>query len=475
MNFSSKKKILALAIANGLLVTAAQNVSAVVSFDSTTPTPVKFASEIVIDDTSPGANGLTFDADNANISATGTVGFGLATDTTYYSRIELDNTAEFANVNGAKLLINAAGGSTVTGVFQSAVTIADTANAGVTHSVPVGANAVATANQIVFNEFTGVKPKNKSDINLTYSLYESAATSVSGGATGLLVSKKAKQITFSSAIDFATVANSAPLKIDVSLDSKKFEGGKTTVHLGDMTIQGKADISLANGSNAVNLANVVGTTSKLTISGDFAAADGDKTKVFLADNAGCAANPVSANSVTATEAVFDIGSGMLVDKAVCFTASTSTAMTGGTYSVTYSPATLTASDSSAKYAASAQAGDLATVKKNGTTLQTMFFTNTDGYVPRFYLTNTGGTEAPYSISVQTDEKSNGGLVALAAATSGIIPANSGILLKASEIIESGQRGTVIFSVSAPPASINGLFQVRNTSSGDFDSYEMNKQ
>lgn len=106
---------------------------------------------------------------------------------------------------------------------------------------------------------------------------------------------------------------------------------------------------------------------------------------------------------------------------------------------------------------------------NGTILQAPLFQTTTGFVSRFVLTNTGTNTATFTLAVQTEA----GNTATLAASSGTIPAGTTVVIPAAVASFSGApRGTAIFTIAAPSTTIQGLYQIVNSTSGAVSNYVM---
>ena len=105
---------------------------------------------------------------------------------------------------------------------------------------------------------------------------------------------------------------------------------------------------------------------------------------------------------------------------------------------------------------------------NGTILQMPLFNVTPGFQHRFALTNTSGTDGPFTVLVQSEAGNvvTLGPVGLNPATN-IIPANTTLVFNATDIatFSGSPRGTVVFTVNGPTTSIQGQYQVVNATPG----------
>lgn len=103
---------------------------------------------------------------------------------------------------------------------------------------------------------------------------------------------------------------------------------------------------------------------------------------------------------------------------------------------------------------------------NGTVLQAPWFSTAPGYISRFILTNTGSTQAPFSVQIITETGNT--CTAGSGTGGGTIPANGQFVVDASSLCTafSGfNRATAIFTINAPKSNIHGVFNIVNPSTG----------
>lgn len=102
---------------------------------------------------------------------------------------------------------------------------------------------------------------------------------------------------------------------------------------------------------------------------------------------------------------------------------------------------------------------------SGTTpIKVPWFSTASGYISRFVLMNRGSNAAPYTIDILPEA----GNVGHVAASSGTVPANSIVVLNASDIVPSflgATRAGAVFHFSAPDFTVDGLFNIVNPLSG----------
>lgn len=108
-----------------------------------------------------------------------------------------------------------------------------------------------------------------------------------------------------------------------------------------------------------------------------------------------------------------------------------------------------------------------------TTLKLPWFSGATGYVSRFVLVNRNAAAAPFTIQILPES----GNVATQILTSGTIPANGQLVLPVANVISgfSGStRAAAVFTVSAPAAYIDGIYNIVNPTSGTISNTMMTK-
>jgi protein involved in polysaccharide export with SLBB domain len=111
---------------------------------------------------------------------------------------------------------------------------------------------------------------------------------------------------------------------------------------------------------------------------------------------------------------------------------------------------------------------------NGTVLQSPLF-NMPGapWVGNFVLTNTGTSDADFTITLQGE---TGTTITPGSTTSDTIPANGTLVLPVSSVVDSISggvaRGTAIFTVSSAAQNITGLYQLVNPTAGSISNHVM---
>lgn len=235
-----KKTLLALAI------TALSANAFAVNLDTpATPGTQTFASEIKVASTGTTLGTVA----TTSIDTTVKVGFGMAGDV--YVRYDLTNGAKF------KAAPTITGFSIASGGVDSTFVILrkDTVGAGIADVLTLKSD---------------ISVINKSDVGVSYSLYETAANAVA--KTGSLNNKNGTLLSFVSALS-VTAATTTPLKIDaIGSASKKFVGPVVATDLTTLTVATAAGAPLNIAGAPVVYTDIINaTTSSWTLGGNFSA------------------------------------------------------------------------------------------------------------------------------------------------------------------------------------------------------------
>lgn len=107
-----------------------------------------------------------------------------------------------------------------------------------------------------------------------------------------------------------------------------------------------------------------------------------------------------------------------------------------------------------------------------TSIEVPYLTTFDGYNQRLYITNTGATDAAYSITFTSEIETT--VTPLAAAT-GIVPKGEMIALRATDIVNlvGRTRTSAVIEVEAEDAAITAATQSVNVSDGSTDTTVLN--
>jgi hypothetical protein len=470
-----KRKILALAVTSAFAGSALAAPVAVNMDNPPSTAAATVASEIIAGSAVP-----------AGFVTNGRTGWGFSPNTNIYVRYDLSGSATFLS-STPTLLMNDA-----TGTVGANVSIAlSQGGAGASNAIyQVTANSTSTAvqdtnaNLVLTIAGNGIaSPASSGTVTLTQSVYDTSANAVAGGSTGRLSTKAANLVTYSPSYSFSVTTGSAQTA-DVNAASGVYKGftgavSTTTAALGAISIANASTPPLANGAGTSTANTVLGSTSVLTVTGDFTAAanaNGTYTtpalsRVFLGSTTCAGSGNVSANSLTATTATFPLNYATASggNGTVCLTIEGNTAIPAASYTAVYTAKAATGYTA----AAATSSASLGSISRNGGQLTSPWFTLAPGWISRFILTNTSSQAAPYSISVVTE--SGNTATTVPAGLSGTVPANGMVVINAGDFVSSfsgSTRAAATFTFQSGRSNINGVYQVVNATSGAITNQTM---
>jgi hypothetical protein len=302
----------------------------------------------------------------------------------------------------------------------------------------------------------------KQSVDCTYGLYDTPSEAQAGGANGRVVSASGAYLRFGPS--YALSVNSVGTAIaDVESGEVAyggFTGSAPTYDPGrgqlgafsygtTASVEGTTQPITLDGS-AVTLGELMGAGTSLVFSGDFSAA----SDVYLSTASNCGSVNLSADAFDDDSAVFTIGSASELNRYLCYAAG-GDPIPAGSFTVALQPVSASASTYTV--------GDLGpyelgSIERNGTQLQAPLANVPAGWISRMVLTNTGGRDRPYQISVLGETGNTIGTANL----SGTVPANGTKVVDLDTVMTSftgKARGTVVVTVAAPNNQIQGLLQV----------------
>ena len=110
------------------------------------------------------------------------------------------------------------------------------------------------------------------------------------------------------------------------------------------------------------------------------------------------------------------------------------------------------------------------IVRNGTELQAPLVNVPAGWISRLVLTNTGGTDRPYTIVVQGEDGNTIGTDHL----TGTVKANKTMVIEDLKTVLTSftgyPRATLNVNVAGPNAQIQGLYQIVNPDSGSISNH-----
>jgi hypothetical protein len=435
------------------------------------------------------------------------LGFGVSSGQNRYIRYILSSGATFhsavvntqlIDLGGAAPTFSGFGGDAVAGDGVTVVSGGSTTDSCVVFQV-TGHTGVGNGQSdvIAFAIPTLDVVSNATPVTATYTLHETAVSASCSTGTNVAILNtpvSGPVATFSNSLSFVTTATYTDIA-DVQFPAAPFAGfvqptstngdERSTTNAGlaniDFTIATYGTPALAptiaNGATAVTLANLLNfgtaTNNQFIVTssdgGNFAA--GTKsgspatiTGVTVDTSFLCGAvysGMVATVNAAATTATFNIpNAGLVGPPTLCYAITGTTAMPAGSYSASVK---LTALNSSVtlETVPSIAVGAIA---HNGTVLQAPWFTTFSGYISRFFLTNTGTNDAPYTASFLTE---SGITSASGSGASGVVKAGTTLEIDATSLVTltGGTRAAVVFNVAGPNQTIQGAYNVVNATTG----------
>lgn len=436
--------------------------------------PVKFAQEIIATSAAP----VTLTNAGTNLDLSTNIGYSLSTGEVRYVRMELTNGAKFnaASAVTASDAVNCTVGA-INGLGTSVIYFSLTgAAAGCTNTDTL----TVTGNRTVIGN---------SDVNASYSLYDLPSQAQAGGATGRIVNDADNAyIDFTASYTAAVTTDSAIADVEADTGAfKKFDdtpddttATTTEARIAAVDYKLAGTVYKADGA-AIALADLMATGAtgtKLVITGDFSAAqntaDGTYTgaalnRVFLSASTTCASVDVAASSVSATGASFNVGAtATTANPSLCYKPNGTNQIAASSYTGLLDAV----SASAAIYnTADIDLGTIGSITRNGTELQSPWFSTAAGYTSRFVLTNTGTTAAAYSTSCKVE---TGNTATAGSGATGTIAAGKQLVLSATDIctFSGNTRGAVVFTISAPNSNIQGVYNIVNATTGSISVSNM---
>ncbi|WP_353570605.1 hypothetical protein [Candidatus Albibeggiatoa sp. nov. BB20] len=322
-----------------------------------------------------------------------------------------------------------------------------------------------------------------SDVNVTYSVYRTALDSTKGSGSSLY-SETAEYIEFKPVFTFSTTETT--LTADVENNFLQFTTGNTYGQLASISLDVDSNVYLTSGSSASAISDVLdgddGHTNTVTVNGDLtslADSDGayDVSRLFLtsgncSDGYDFDNGAFTTTSLTAEKAVMDMPvstSSSSPTYYLCIQRDENSEVkyNAAEYNLDFSVDTTGSGVEISNYEAQ-KAGK---IERNGTVLDTPFFTLTDGSISRVILSNFGTTDASFTVKVQSDE---GTTVTPGSVTEGSVAAGTILQVKGSDLasFDGKQRGSAKFTIVATPDNMSGVYQTVNLTTGAVTSIKL---
>jgi hypothetical protein len=237
------------------------------------------------------------------------------------------------------------------------------------------------------------------DASVQYRLYETGVDAAAGSAN-TLAAKSGKLFGFKSGLTAKVTVKGADNKIDVTQESKYFDGAAAdaATGVGAISIAATADV-LAKTGVAVTLGDMV-DTAKLEVAGDFSAGLKDADGKLVAGSA--VFTSAGAATVTATKAEFSFDPAANTGGALTFTVDGKTAIEAQDMTVKFVPV------AESGYTLSAvELGVIGTLAKNGSSaIANLVLAPDTSYTNLVRISNTSGIAGKFFITAIADDGKN---------------------------------------------------------------------
>lgn len=392
-------------------------------------------------------------------------GFSVATGISRFVRIDLTNATFAAAVPAGALTLqtDADAGVTAPGVTSTVAKDGQIGDSSVVLEITVADEDLAQDDTVRFTmpniTSTG------GDISVQYRLYETGVSAVNGDNL-TLVSTTNTAVAFDTVTvsEFATATNatataeSSFTKYDTTPANVISD---TLASLATIDFSTVLDVNTAlapNGDVVDTLAEVLDADQTLTITGEFGFGD-----FFISSAANCG-TPILAEvagggaaaftTYTATTITVDNFDGVTNDSwYFCNQVDGTETILDQATNVSFNLADDNLTDEGGQ------------TNYNTATVQVPLLTTFDGYNQRFFLTNNGGSDAPYEFTFTTE---SGVTVNALAGATGTIPAGEMIVIKSRDIVEltGSTRVNATIQIQAPAAQIEALTQTVTLGDGN---------
>jgi hypothetical protein len=476
----------AVALALGL---ASVNALALVNMDDAVADAVPFAAEINRNTTPPQT------LLSAALDVQKTLGFGFTTaNPNIFVRYDLSNGTFNAALTSANLTVVGGTGITTVSLSQGGTAGSNYVIFNLQSTAAIPINTLVTLLLGSAPGPVGINVATSGNPTLKYRLFDNPTDAVNPEGRPTLASGEEALIAFTPAVSFTQTEAYTNTAL-VAEEFKKFKAQAvigappatapidTTARLAKFSyVLTTPAPAAANGTAIPNIATVMDTTTSVKVEGDFTAVMSIGGSTFLSTDSSCPKTaPAGATNILGTiasgnqSATYPIGnvSPAPGDWYLCFAAASPNTLEIPVS--TYKAAFIPVAQAGSGYDVSGDAKqDLAagSILRDGAELVAPFFSNVEGMVARYYLTNKGPTAADFKIKVLSDAAANPPATA-GSLTQGRIPAGATLMLKAGEVA-NGQRGAVLFQLSAQCQNIEGAYQINNAANGNFNGQPMVK-
>jgi hypothetical protein len=461
-----KKTLLNSAVVLALGLASADTL-ALVNMDDAVADAVVFAAEITRETTSV--------LSHNQLDAQKTLGFGFTTaNPNIFVRYDLSNGTFNTALTSANLTVVGGTGTTTVSLSQGGTVGSNYVIFNLQSTAALPIDSLVTLLLGSAPGPVGIRLGSSGNPTLKYRLFDNPTDAVNPEGRPTLASGEETLMTFSPTVDFSSTANSATAI--VAEEFKKFRPQSATGWPNSGTLARLADFTYglttpthhnASGVAIAAVSDIMGASTSLKVEGDFSAA----ASTYLSNNPACATTTTIAGDISSDKqsATYAIGSAP-GPWYLCFAVNGATPIPASNYIVSFAPVA-----ASTSYMVRGDAKDnlpSGTIYRDGAELVAPFFSNVEGMVARYYLTNKGATPAAFKIKVFTDAQAQPPATA-GSVTEGSIPAGATLMLKAGEVA-NGQRGAVLFQLSAQCQNIEGAYQINNPANGNFNGQPMVK-
>lgn len=478
------KKILAAAIVGGLFTTAAQ---AQVNISAATPTPVRYAEEIVSSTASP----VTLAAITENRIQTALL-YNFSPGEVRHARIECSPHIRIATGAVTSSNTNTTIGA-INGLGTNAIHFSLTAGASPNQAVSTDTLTI-TGDRSITSTAAGT---------CSYSLYDTPSQAAAGGATGRIVTTGDRPyLAVGRSFRLLVTAprtSTADVEATPAFGNFVADAPTTTSTAALATVQFDVQATnvprLPDGTEittSAQLDDILGATTAIRVNASndgFSAAANATTPFYTGDalnrvyisssNTACTLGTAATN-LSATQANFNVGATPRGPFLLCMER-----LAGNTIPVSDFTTGLNAVAASAAFApVSIAAVASGNIVRNGTSLQAPLVQTPTGFISRIVLTNTGTIARPatWNFRPATGGSASEANTTYTGATTGTlnVPANGSVVVSLVDVLGTAAttfggtppRGVFTVNVAGPNSQIQGLYQIVNPANGAISNHVM---
>lgn len=365
------------------------------------------------------------------------------------ARFECSSAVQITTINGITLSSGNVTFGAINGLNTNAIFFSMTA---------VNPLAAPTNADIVTIDVGALKLVGPGDVLCQFSLYDQPSQAQAGGTTGQIYSTGMKKyITRDPSFVFAATPGTAVADVEAPAGAyTDFLFGGPGI-FGALKFVPAAVMPLKADGTAITMADIFSADTTVSVDGDFTTADDVDWNGVLEDD------------IDDTVASWDYANAVGLDGNLEF-------LEGGDPIVASEYTATLHADTNAGYTVADKTVDAGKIVRNGTELQAPLAQLPTGWISRIALSNDGGSDRNYTISVLSE--SGVTLTTSAANLTGTIKANSVKVIELPAVITATNatngniRGTVKVNVSAPNNTIQGVYQIVNPDKGSISNHVM---